>query len=49
MEKCGLRFIEEYDEPHFPGEDKRAVLYRLTREEYASGVDRPEETPRSRT
>ena len=29
LEKCGLRLVEEYDEPRIPGEDKTAILLRL--------------------
>ncbi|MCC5878210.1 MAG: GNAT family N-acetyltransferase [Candidatus Sumerlaeia bacterium] len=34
MEKVGLRFVEHYTEHTFPGEDKRAVRYRITREQF---------------
>jgi RimJ/RimL family protein N-acetyltransferase len=37
MEKAGLRFAGHYTEDQFPGEDKRAVRYRLTREQYHEG------------
>ncbi len=34
MEKIGLQFDREFVEEGFPGEDKAAVLYSLTREAY---------------
>lgn len=38
MEKAGLQFLEHYTENSFPGDDKRAVRYRLTRGEYEEAV-----------
>jgi len=34
MEKCGLRWVENYVEESFPGDDKRAVRYQITVEEW---------------
>lgn len=34
LEKAGLLFDSEFVEDSFPGEDKRAVFYGLTRKEY---------------
>lgn len=34
MEKCGLVFVRNFVEEHFPGEDKRAVLYEIRREDW---------------
>ena len=38
MEKVGLRFVEQYTEHTFRGDDKRAVRYRLTREQHAEAA-----------
>jgi hypothetical protein len=29
LEKLGLRFVEEYEEPRIPGDDKTAILLRM--------------------
>lgn len=34
MKKIGMRHVGDYQEMDFPGADKRAVRYRITREEY---------------
>lgn len=34
MEKVGLKFEKDFEEPDFPGEDKAAVLYSLSRVQY---------------
>lgn len=39
MEKIGLHFDKEFIADDFPGEDKAAVLYSLTRTEYEQGLD----------
>ena len=41
MEKAGLQFAEHYSEESFPGDDKRAVRYRITREQYESIAPAP--------
>jgi RimJ/RimL family protein N-acetyltransferase len=37
MEKVGLRYVGDYVETRFPGEDKRAVIYAVTRSEFLAG------------
>ncbi len=36
MKKIGMRHVADYLEEDFPGTDKRAVRYRITREEYSA-------------